>query len=294
MLNGLVSGETLTRRQIHQRFGGREQGGISPSRRAPVVMFFTDPETGHQHGYYDGWGDDGYFHYVGEGQVGDQRMVQGNRAIRDAREEGRSIEGFRAKGSRVTYLGEFELVDFYYADAHESGSDQLRQVIVYRLRPLTDVPEGLPGTPITPSGQPVVDRVPVEERNTERGFVTPDREPYEWERKESDLVHKYRSHLLRQGHDVDRLRIVPPGESSPLFCDLWDETDRSLIEAKSSVARPRMREAVGQLLDYGRFVAHARRTVLVPVKPRPDVLAFLTSVDVGVVFPSGDEWLRLP
>jgi hypothetical protein len=55
-----------------------------------------------------------------------------------------------------------------------------------------------------------------------------------------------------------------------------------------------MREAVGQLLDYGRFVAHARRTVLVPVKPRPDVLAFLTSVDVGVVFPSGDEWLRLP
>jgi hypothetical protein len=30
----------------------------------PSVMFFTDPATGHRHGYYDGWDDDGLFNYV--------------------------------------------------------------------------------------------------------------------------------------------------------------------------------------------------------------------------------------
>ena len=81
MLNGLKSGQRLLRREVHERYGGRRQGGIGPSREAPVVLFFTDPATGHQHGYYDGWDDDKLFNYVGEGQTGDQRMVQGNKAI---------------------------------------------------------------------------------------------------------------------------------------------------------------------------------------------------------------------
>jgi hypothetical protein len=34
--------------------------------------------------------------------------------------------------------------------------------------------------------------VPVDEQHTERAFVTPDREPYEIERREAALVHKYR------------------------------------------------------------------------------------------------------
>jgi hypothetical protein len=81
MLPGLEAGNQLTRREVHERFGGRQQGGISPSREAPVVMFFTDPATGHQHGYYDGMDEDGLFNYVGEGQQGDQQFVQGNKAI---------------------------------------------------------------------------------------------------------------------------------------------------------------------------------------------------------------------
>src|SRR5262245_54611652 len=111
MLKGLKPGDRLSRREVHERFGGRQQGGISPSREAPAVMFFTDPATGHQHGYYDGTDADGLFNYVGEGQQGDQQFTQGNKAILRHREEGRTIEGFLANGSRVTYLGEFELVD---------------------------------------------------------------------------------------------------------------------------------------------------------------------------------------
>jgi hypothetical protein len=55
----LTPGQSLLRREVHERFGGRQQGGIGPSRTAPVVLFFTDPATGHQHGYYDGMEEDG-------------------------------------------------------------------------------------------------------------------------------------------------------------------------------------------------------------------------------------------
>ncbi|SCL40129.1 hypothetical protein GA0070615_4293 [Micromonospora aurantiaca] len=293
MLSGLNPGDRLTRREVHARFGGRRQGGISPSREAPVVMFFTDPRTGHQHGYYDGWDEHGLLNYVGEGQQGDQKFTQGNKSILLHKEEGRTLEGFLANGPVVTYLGEFELVDTYLRDAHETGNeDALRQVIVFRLRPRNEVPVELPSTPITPTAAPVVNTVPVEEQHTERSFITPNREPYELERIEATLVRRYRNFLQSQGHAVGRLRIVPPGEGSPLYSDLWDETTRELVEAKGSVTRDQLRQAVGQLLDYGRFVDASVRSVLVPSRPRGDLLDYLRHAGVGVIYPDGDRWVR--
>lgn len=295
MLQGLEPGDKLPRREVHARYGGRQQGGIGPSRVAPVVLFFTDPVTGQRHGYYDGWDDDDLYNYVGEGQLGEQRLVQGNRAILNHAAEGRTLEGFVADGPIVTYLGEFELVDYHFTEAHESGNpDVLRQVVVFRLRPVGEYPPvELPHVPVTKADAPRVDVVPVEERHTERAFVTPDRQPYELERREADLVHRYREHLLRQGHEVSRLRVVPAGESAPLYSDLWDVTAADLIEAKGGVTREQIRNAVGQLLDYGRFVDAKTRTLLLPSRPREDLVAYLQSVEVDVVYRDSDSWSRV-
>lgn len=292
MLDNLTPGQQMLRREVHARYGGRQQGGIGPSTRAPVVLFFTDPHAGHRHGYYDGWDDEGLFNYYGEGQIGDQRLVQGNKAILNHQTDGRTLEGFLAKGPTVTYLGTFELVDFYWTEAHETASTTVRQVVVFRLRPLNDVPVGLPHVPVSRADNPRVDTVPVEEQHTERAFVTPDREAYEIERREATLVHKYREHLRRQGHEVGRLRVVPAGESAPLYSDLWDVTALELVEAKGLVTREQLRSAVGQLLDYGRFVEAKTRTVLVPTRPRPDLLAYLAHAGINAVYPKGEEWGR--
>lgn len=293
MLPGLSPGDTILRRELHARYGGRQQGGIGPSRVAPVVLFFTDPTTGHRHGYYDGWDDEGLFNYVGEGQHGDQKLVQGNKAILRHAEEGRSLEGFLARGTNVTYLGDFNLVDHRFTEAHESGDvETLRQVVVFRMRPNTMVPVDLPHVPVTPTQSSRVSVVSVEERHTERSFVTPDREPYESERRESGLVHRYQDHLIRKGHEVGRLRVVPPGESAPLYSDLWDETDKTLIEAKGGVTREHLRTAVGQLLDYGRFVDAQVKAVLLPAPPRTDLLAYLEAVQIKVIYPDGDAWVE--
>ncbi|WP_133116346.1 restriction endonuclease [Amycolatopsis antarctica] len=294
MLTDLSPGDQLLRRELHQRFGGRQQGGIGPSSKAKVVMFFTAPAVGQQHGYYDGWDSDRLFHYVGEGQRGDQQLTQGNKSILNHRRDGRSLEGFRSEGTTVTYLGEFELVGYYFTDAHETGDpDSLRQVVVFKMRPLNKVPVDLPQLPVSPAAEPRAERVPVEEQHTERAHVSPDREPYEFERREATLVHRYQQHLVRHGHDVSRLRLIPPGETSPLYSDLWDETTRELVEAKGTVTRQQIRLAVGQLLDYQRFANAESLALLVPTRPRDDLLAYLDAVGIKVVYPDGHDWVRL-
>src|SRR5580700_5976651 len=100
-------GETIVRRTLHDRFGGGRQGGISPSRVSPNIFIFT-AASGMQHGYADGWKDDACFHYTGEGQYGDQRMVRGNDAILNHVRRGRKLRLFKGAGGPVTYEGEFE------------------------------------------------------------------------------------------------------------------------------------------------------------------------------------------
>src|SRR5437762_147733 len=94
----LAPGDQIARAEIHGALGGQTQSGISPSSRYPVVFLFSDPAAGEKHGYYDGWDPgDGLFHYTGEGQRGDQRMVRGNAAVRD-HSPIRSLHLFFAEG----------------------------------------------------------------------------------------------------------------------------------------------------------------------------------------------------
>ncbi len=126
----LRPGEQIRRTVLHERFGGRRQGGIAPSAQTPNVFLFTDPASGPQHGYFDGWAPDGRFHYTGEGQRGDQQLIQGNRAVLDHRPQGRALRLFRAGRGMVTYLGEFELDEkdpFSQTDAPETGNGPIRQ-----------------------------------------------------------------------------------------------------------------------------------------------------------------------
>jgi hypothetical protein len=132
-------------------------------------------------------------------------------------------------------------------------------------------PEGSPWS-LRPGA--VVTFIPVEEHRTERTCFTSEREFYDVERREAALVGRYKEHLKSEDHVVSRLRVVPAGESHPIYSDLWDETARELIEAKGSVTRDQLRLAVGQLLDYGRFVdgeqSHPRSA---PTQPRPGRLS---------------------
>lgn len=286
----LIPGETIKRVELHGRYGGRRQGGISPSKQSPNVFLFTDQARGALHGYiYDGANADGFYHYTGEGQYGDQRMAQGNRAIRDHRSEGRALHLFDSHAGSTTYMGEFEYVDHYTADAPETNEGPIRSVIVFRLRRLSGESRLAP-SPVNQflDSKPVLE-VPVEQHLTERMIVNPNREPYEAERREQKLVRELRAALLAEGHDVCRLQLRPEGEPAPLFCDLFDRTSNTLVEAKGSIARPAIRMAIGQLADYARLVDPApQKLILLPAKPRPDLMRLAESQRIGVTWPDGD------
>jgi hypothetical protein len=206
-------GQTLTRREVQQRYGGAPFGGIEPSRSSPNVLLFTDPATGERHGYFDGWADDDCFHYTGEGQHGDQRFREGNKAIRDHATDGRSLRLFRANRSRVTYLGAFtpdSEQPYYATDASQSGSEEPRTVIVFRLRPAGEFLRRDAERMRFASAPPITE-VPVETQHQQRYQVQPG-EPTEAQRREASLVHRYRQHLGRNGLDIVRLAIRPDRE----------------------------------------------------------------------------------
>ncbi|MFE3912327.1 restriction endonuclease [Streptomyces sp. NPDC059130] len=288
----LEPGQQIERKVLHSTYGGRTQGGIGPSAKSPNVFVFTDPVAGEKHGYYDDWMPDGLFHYSGEGQYGDQRMLSGNASILNHRAEGRALRVFGGARGTVTYRGEF-VVDqespWYETDAPETGDGPLRKVIVFRLNPVDTSPQ----PPTTRLGRLLdrspheVDELPLERSETERTYVNPNREAYEAERREVQLVLAFADYLTEKGHQSHRHRLLPPGESRPLFTDLYAPGLGLLVEAKGSVTRENLRMAIGQLADYSRFVSHRHRAILLPSKPREDLLSLAESQRCVVIWQEG-------
>jgi hypothetical protein len=290
----LEPGDEIERKELHEKYGGRTQGGIGPSKKSPNVLIFSDPVAGEPHGYFDGWRDDGCFHYTGEGQYGDQKMKSGNAAILNHEADGRALRVFMGARGVVTYEDEFVLDadrPWYETEAQETGNGPVRKVIVFRMRPKTIQPKPSQSKlDAALDGQ--VSEVPIEQQWTEKVFVAPSEEEYEAERREQKLVKSFEAYLKKKGHVVSRLKIVPPGEAKPLFCDLWDSTAKTLVEAKGSVSRLAIRMAIGQLADYRRFAdPEAKVAVLVPEAPRPDLLALLESAQIGAIWPANGEFV---
>ena len=107
--NMFIEGQDYSRvDDIHKHFGGQRYGGISTPQGQPYIFIFTG-KSGEQHGYEDGWQDEGVFLYTGEGQVGDMKFQGGNAAIRDHDLNGKELLLFQALGKSkpVRFLGRF-------------------------------------------------------------------------------------------------------------------------------------------------------------------------------------------
>ena len=278
----------LYRRDLHAALGGQTQSGISPSTREPVVLLFSDPISGPQHGYIDEWGQDGLYHNTGEGQLGDQVMARGNKAIQDHSASGRELHLFHGsgKGQPISYVGQFSYVDHYDKDAPETGGGPIRRVLVFRLRPVGQAEQDKTGA-VKKADSNSVHEVAIEASNTEKAFVEPSREAYEAERKEAKLVADFVLWSRLKGREFKRLKIVPKGEATPIFSDLYCKGDNQLVEAKGSVSRDAIRMAIGQIYDYRRFAeVGTSLAILLPEVPRPDLIELIRSAGVTMIYRS--------
>ncbi len=141
-----VPGQLYRRRALHAKYGGSYQSGISFSAKAPVVFIFTG-ESGHQYGYRDGWQDDGTYRYTGEGQSGEMTFTRGNRAIRDHREDGRSLYLFsrvKKPTRHVTFIGELTYTSHDLVPGVPDREGNPRTAIVFELTPAATVDKFTP------------------------------------------------------------------------------------------------------------------------------------------------------
>ncbi|MGI6631678.1 MAG: NUDIX domain-containing protein [Bacillota bacterium] len=136
-------GSIYRRKDIHDAFGGQRQGGISTPRDYPAVFLFTQDE-GSNYGYRDEWQKDGYFHYTGEGQVGDMKMTRGNLRLLRHAENGKSLMLFqKVSDGYHRFLGNMECVTYYEKRIPDKYGN-LRRGFIFKLKfvdagPKTDI-----------------------------------------------------------------------------------------------------------------------------------------------------------
>ncbi|MEP6598088.1 MAG: hypothetical protein ABJB98_01415 [Actinomycetota bacterium] len=215
----------------------------------------------------------------------------GNRALLAAPELGRAIRLFRSESTATTYLGEFLLAEppYYRADAADRNGE-VRSVLVFRL-----VPEGAAvhdaGDAAPPDVQ-VPEVLPLEAANIEAYALSRPDEPPIAVRREAKLVAEYEQWLSISGNEAVRHRIPIP-DGGYLYTDVFDVRTEELIEAKASAARVCIRAGLGQVLDYGRFIDHRSKALLVPTRPSVDLVELLHAYGVNVIWPTRGGFLRL-
>jgi len=128
------------RSELHDLYGGQQQGGISTPVKFPFIMIYTG-ETGEQYGYHDEWTDEGVFLYTGEGQVGDMEFVRGNKAIQEHIDKGEDLYLFKyIDRGFVRYLGQFIYSGYQLLDGPDRVGNS-RIIIRFELLPIESIVE---------------------------------------------------------------------------------------------------------------------------------------------------------
>lgn len=121
--------------ELHARFGGNPRAGICPTKSG-AVLIFSDPQSGAPFGYdtHD-YLDQGVYHYTGEGRVGDQQLVRGNKALL---EKTPLLLFSRIDQQSWRFIGEVGLAEpaFLKATALDQLGNQ-RSVLVFRFAPIS-------------------------------------------------------------------------------------------------------------------------------------------------------------
>ena len=125
-------GVEYTREDLMSAFKGAFQGGINICKRTNTIVIISK-HTGNRI-YDDKLFDGDIMLYTGEGQIGDQRMWKGNKAILEAKSLHRDIHLFVVINPRkYKYFGIVDLVDepFYQDERDITGA--IRKVIKFPI-----------------------------------------------------------------------------------------------------------------------------------------------------------------
>ena len=99
--------------------------------------------------------------------------------------------------------------------------------------------------------------------------------------------------MSAKGCELARYKIRTP--TTTLISDCFNLTRAHLIEAKSDASRSSIRYAIGQLLDYERWLRSETETppklaVLTPERPIDELLELLSAFNIVAVWRQGEQF----
>ncbi|MGV9500697.1 hypothetical protein ACWDQ0_20675 [Streptomyces sp. NPDC003642] len=323
-LASLKPGMLTTRAAMHELFGGGSQGGIITPKHSPNILIYTDHASGKKYGYEDGWLEEEdeigpVFEYTGQGTRGDQTFL-GQRGSRNAAvlyhaDAGKSLRVFMAAGrvassrssaKQQRYVAEFEL-DAQLPYTVRQALDEERKprlIIVFRLRPkgaferLTEdvITRAEVTEPQRVSAEVVTTKM-VEPRRSRASESRRAAQPsYIADLRQAQVREQYLADLTRRGHDVCAFHIKIAGTNITLTTDLYDATERELYAIRGASTREEVRIAVGQLKDFARHFKskNPNLTTLLPEKPQDDLVRFLHTEGINLVYGDANGYTRCP
>ena len=134
---GLDLGQTITAKELHQRFSVSHQGGMRRAHSTNSLVLVTSD----QGPYSDRWEGD-VLHYTGEGRTGPQRLDhRQNRTLKESGSNGVNVFLFRQpRRARYTFLGRVELDSEPYQEEQPDVAGEMRSVWVFPLQILAVPP----------------------------------------------------------------------------------------------------------------------------------------------------------
>jgi hypothetical protein len=241
------------------------QSGITAVPRLSYIGLRTVPG-------WSGWRHDGFFYYEGAGTGSGL-----NNAIVRGAEQDKPIHLFQDSGGVTRYVDEFLLDDVLPPGSPTWPSQQ--QGPLFRLAPVSTVAH-VPGQLVARCDEAKVCFRPIERAE----LLNIDELPLDAVRPENELVLRFCRYLLASGHRTHRLQIRHTADHSPLFTDIWVDDAFLLVEAKSMPDRDAVRNAIGQLADYTRFLPNPQRAILLPRRPERDVIELAHSERAAVIW----------
>ena len=183
----------------------------------------------------------------------------------------------------------------FWAVIFEDEDGVLRTAILFRLVPNQKITKTL-----IPKSKKIIPQktkceiVPLEKGVPKKTKSKRNKQEVIIEENEKKLVIQYSDFLIANDVGIlERNKITIKNENT-VFTDGWLSKQQLLIEAKSNTTREKIRMAIGQLFDYQRHVdpKPKKLAILVPKKPRDDLMNLLDEMNIMVIYPEGKSFIH--
>lgn len=278
----LSRGDFYERSHLVERYRLSLQAGIAPSNNSSHIVLFAAKTR---------WDSNGMYRYAAarsdSGAARAGRADRMNSVVLSAWEHGRPLHvvEYVRWGAPLRYVDAFVLDDVVEEEA--SSGCRTTDFVLKPVDAATHSPDQWRCI-----GDLLKVRLVTVERHTL--LTEPSGVPIDelGLRPEALLEKLFCRFVMGQGFPVWRFEIRHTADCSPLHTDVWVGGLNLLVEAKSSASRDSVRMALGQLLDYTRFLNGTAQAILVPNRPEGDVLALAQSQGAAVIWPASDgKWM---